>query len=370
MPDTFFYIIISISLLTTLFQYWFWLKSYLLISKHHQAPSSAVKPAVSVIVCAHNEEEYLPDLLSRLAEQDYASFEVIMVNDRSTDKTAELIDYIAARDQRFRAIHLSSTAQGYNPKKYALELGIKAAQYELLLLTDADCTPASPHWISLMVDAQQPDTDIVLGYSPYKKYKGLLNLLIRFETLFTGIQYLGWALLGKPYMGVGRNLLYKKEIFLNTGGFSTIKGITGGDDDLFIGKVVAGAKTKISVSADSQTISEPFHEFKAWYRQKTRHYHAGLHYSLKHKIVSALIPGSILISYSALFVDIFYLFTGWILLIFILRTSFFVVIFVSTGKRMGETFSMPQILLADLIYPILYLFIGITAVIHPKPRWN
>jgi len=164
--------------------------------------------------------------------------------------------------------------------------------------------------------------------------------------------------------------MYKKDIFLKSGGFASIKEITGGDDDLFIGKIVKGSKTNISLSTDSQTISEPFQDLKAWYRQKTRHYHAGLHYSLKHKIVSALIPGSILILYSLLFVDIFYLFTGWILLIFILRTSFFVVIFVRTGKRLGENFSIQEIVLSELIYPFLYLFIGITAVIHPKPQWN
>jgi hypothetical protein len=137
-----------------------------------------------------------------------------------------------------------------------LSIGIKSSKYEVMLLTDADCTPASDLWIQKMQDAYRDGVEIVLGYGAYKKQKGFLNKLVRFETFHTALQYLSYALAGMPYMGVGRNLSYRKELFYRVKGFSSINHIPGGDDDMFINKVSTKKNTAIVVDKDAFTLSE------------------------------------------------------------------------------------------------------------------
>jgi hypothetical protein len=159
-------------------------------------------------------------------------------------------------------------------KKLALTLAAKAAKYDYLLLTDADCVPESPHWISEMMngfDKDQGTKDIVLGFSPYFEQKGFVNRLVRFDTLFNGLHYLGAALCGHPYMGVGRNLAYRKALFFESGGFTHLMGNRAGDDDLFVNHVATGRNTAVVVSRDSFTWSPAKQTLKEWWQQKRRH---------------------------------------------------------------------------------------------------
>ncbi len=135
-------------------------------------------------------------------------------------------------------------------------MGIKSARYETLLLTDADCVPASENWMQLMQDGYRPETEIVLGYGGYHPTSSLLNRIIRFETFHAALQYLSYALAGIPYMGVGRNLSYKKDVFLRNKGFSSINQIPGGDDDLFINQVANKHNTAIVIDREAHTLSE------------------------------------------------------------------------------------------------------------------
>ena len=157
-------------------------------------------------------------------------------------------------------------------KKFPLSMGIRSAKYEIVLLTDADCVPASEFWIQKMQDAYDHDTEIVLGYGAYHKKAGILNKLIRFETFHTALQYLSYALAGKPYMGVGRNLSYKKDVFLRNKGFSSINQIPSGDDDLFINQVARAENTKIVIDPEAHTLSEPKRSWSEWMTQKYRLY--------------------------------------------------------------------------------------------------
>ena len=103
---------------------------------------------VSVIVCAHDEEKNLKELIPQLLAQDYPEFEVIIVDDRSNDATFDFLLAETARDHRLRMVHVNRTPPHANSKKYALTLGIKASRYEWLLLTDADCRPNGSAWIA------------------------------------------------------------------------------------------------------------------------------------------------------------------------------------------------------------------------------
>ncbi|MDQ3653337.1 MAG: glycosyltransferase [Acidobacteriota bacterium] len=131
-------------------------------------PSTATNremPFVSVIVAARNEAPVLPQLLEDLAAQTYPHYEVIVVDDRSTDDTAKIVRAAAAKHPgRFRLVRQTSVPAGKSPKKMALQKGVEASRGELLLLCDADCR-VQPSWVMGMVRCFEPGVAMVLGYS-------------------------------------------------------------------------------------------------------------------------------------------------------------------------------------------------------------
>lgn len=244
---------------------------------------------VSVIVCARDEAANLAANLRGILVQDYPStHEVIVVNDNSVDDSK----YILAEYQRvfpqLKVIELSQEAKLIPGKKFPLSMGIKSAAHDIVLLTDADCVPATEHWISSMQSCFRGQTEIVLGYGPYHRTKGFLNKLVRWETFHSALQYLSYSLAGIPYMGVGRNLSYKKEVFFRLKGFSSHHHIPGGDDDLFINMAANKKNTAINIDKDSFTLSRPPSSWTQWFRQKQRHYSTAGHYRIKHRFLLGL----------------------------------------------------------------------------------
>ena len=234
--------------------------------------STPKKVPISVIVCAKNEEENVIKFIPILAEQDYPDYEVVLIDDASSDNTLEIFEDFEKKYPNIRLVKVVNNEAFWGNKKFALTLGIKAAKKEYLLFTDADCYPTSKDWIREMSSNFSIEKTIVLGYGAYEKVPGsFLNKLIRFETLLTAVQYFSWAKMGKPYMGVGRNLAYKKEAFFNVNGFIDHMKIRSGDDDLFINQAANEKNTTICFSPDSFTYSMPKTSFKDWFRQKRRH---------------------------------------------------------------------------------------------------
>jgi hypothetical protein len=187
-----------------------------------------------------------------------------------------------------QVVELQQEAKLISGKKYPLSIGVREAKYEILLLTDADCVPASEHWMQKMQDAYGEGIEIVLGYGAYHKTRGLLNKLIRFETFHTALQYLSYALAGIPYMGVGRNLSYRKDLFLRNKGFSSINHIPSGDDDLFINRVATKHNTAVVIDADAITRSIPKTTWSGWLKQKSRHYTTAKFYKPLHTFLLGL----------------------------------------------------------------------------------
>jgi len=259
----------------------------LLTFKSTAALQTELKP-ISVIICARNEVKNLEVFLPQVLEQDYPDFEVVVVNDRSWDGTEELLEQFAKQYSRLRVVTVADGNKFIAGKKFAVTMGIKAALNEWLVFTDADCFPASAHWLAEMQQSADDQTEIVLGYSPYIRRKGLLNALIRFETFFTAVNYLSFALKGMPYMGVGRNMAYKKSLFFKHKGFAAHMHIPSGDDDLFVNAHATRSNTEIRISADAHVWSEPNTSFAAYLRQKKRHFGAGKLYKTKHKAVLSL----------------------------------------------------------------------------------
>lgn len=247
---------------------------------------------VTVVICARNEATNLKKNLPSVLEQDYPDYEVIVVNDHSTDDTGAVLGMLKAQYSHLQVIAGELGDSALKGKKQALALGIREASHELLLLTDADCRPSSSRWIRQMVRNFDAETDIILGYGPYLREGHMLNKLQRFETFFTGMQYLSLAMLGLPYMGVGRNLAYRKTLFSEGDGFGCFGGLVSGDDDLFVNRLAKGTNTTVELSPESFTYSVPKEDWKQWFRQKIRHFSTAKHYKWKHKLVMSVLASS------------------------------------------------------------------------------
>jgi len=234
---------------------------------------------VSVIVCAKNEEENVKKFIPLLATQNYPNYEIILIDDASSDETLEIFEQFEKQYQNVKLVKVQNNEAFWGNKKVALTLGIKAATKDYLLFTDADCYPNSQEWIAEMSAHFTLHKTIVLGYGAYEKVKNsFLNKLIRFETLLTATQYFAWTKLGKPYMGVGRNLAYKKDEFFKANGFVNHMKIRSGDDDLFINEAATKEKTATVCSPESFTYSKAKTSFKEWFMQKRRHVSTAKHY--------------------------------------------------------------------------------------------
>lgn len=251
--------------------------------------SNPKRISISVIVCAKNEAENVIRFIPLLAEQNYPDYEIILIDDASSDNTLEIFEEFEKQYGNIRLVKVKNNEAFWGNKKYALTLGIKSAKKDYLLFMDADCYPATKDWISTISAQFTMQKTIVLGYGGYEKIaNSFLNKMIRFETLLTAVQYFSWAKIGRPYMGIGRNLAYKKDEFFNVNGFISHIQIRSGDDDLFINQVAKSKNTTICYAPESFTYSEPKKTYKDWFTQKRRHVSTASLYKSFDKIQLAL----------------------------------------------------------------------------------
>jgi glycosyltransferase involved in cell wall biosynthesis len=326
---------------------------------------------VSVIICARDEDENIARHLPGVLVQKYPStHEVIVVNDNSVDDSKYILEELQKTFKFLQIVDLKQEAKLISGKKYPLSIGIKEAKHEIVLLTDADCVPASEFWIQKMQDAYVNGTEIVIGYSAYNKRPGLLNKLIRFETFHSALQYLSFALAGKPYMGVGRNLSYKKDVFLRNKGFSSINHIPGGDDDLFINKVATRHNTSVVIDKDAMTLSQPKRSFDEWLRQKTRHYSTARYYKKSNKFLLAVYSLSQFLFYPLLIASaIFY---NWQLTLIVFGVRFLLqsFIFFKAMKKLNEADLWPWFLFFDIWMFFYYIIFAPSLWKKPRVSWN
>jgi glycosyltransferase involved in cell wall biosynthesis len=326
---------------------------------------------VSILVCAHDEEQNLKELLPLLLKQNYSDFEVIIINDRSNDGTFDYLLEVGKNDARVRMVNVDRIPPHVNSKKYSLTLGIKAAKYDLLLLTDADCRPDSEDWISSMSSAFEEKTQFVLGFSPYRKSKGFLNLFIRFESLLTAMQYYSFALLRNPYMGVGRNLAYRKSFFLAGKGFNEFMNVTGGDDDLYVNKHANSINTSLVLNKAATIHTFAEESWGDFIRQKKRHLSVGRLYKFKHRFWLGLFMVSWLISWltvipAALLSTFPLLIAG--LMIFRIMSLFFA--FNTALQRLEHKFELWTLPFLDFLFSIYYLTTGLLTLGSKDVRWK
>ncbi|MEO5947724.1 MAG: glycosyltransferase [Chitinophagaceae bacterium] len=325
---------------------------------------------VSVIICARDEDENLARNLPGVLVQSYPStYEVVAVNDNSLDDSKYILQELKKTFKSLHVVELTQEAVHISGKKYPLSIGIREAKHEVLLLTDADCVPASEHWITKMQDGYDDSIEIVLGYGAYHKKKGLLNKLIRFETFHTALQYLSYALAGIPYMGVGRNLSYKKSLFFKSKGFSFINHIPSGDDDLFINKNATKNNTAVVIDPDAITRSIPKTTWKAWLRQKSRHYTTAKFYKPKHKFLLGLYFATQFIFYPLLVAAIIFYDWRFALPVFGLRFLIQAIVLYKSMKKMGESDLWPWFIIFDIWMFFYYLIFAPALWRKPVKGW-
>ncbi|HMQ76684.1 MAG TPA: glycosyltransferase [Flavobacteriales bacterium] len=245
---------------------------------------------VSVVICARNEAPALEKLVPELMEQDHREFEVVVVNDRSQDLTGEVLEWMKPRFPRLRVVNIQADEKFSYGKKIAVGVGVRAAKHPHILLTDADCRPVGPDWISCMASGFSERRHIVIGHSPTEVRPGLTNLLERYDGITKAVQFIAFAKAGLPYMGVGRNLGYTHEVFFNAKGPRRHHHLMSGDDDLFINEVARARNT--SAVADPRTfmVTRATEGLATWIRRKRRHYTTARYYRFGHQLLLTLLP--------------------------------------------------------------------------------
>lgn len=368
--------VLSVALVSFTYQVYFYLRY---IRRGGQiTPISADQkdedlPAVSVVVCARNEQRNLKDYLPLLLSQDYPCYEVIVVDDSSEDETKLLLERCARQYPNLYHTFVPYGARVLSSKKLALTIGIKAAHYEYLLLTDADCRPMSKHWIREMVSGfAEEKTELVLGFSPYFEKKGLLNHVIGYDTLFNGLQYMGMARAGVPYMGVGRNMAYKRSTFFAVGGFKGLLGNRAGDDDLFVNRIATGKNTRVVSSPESLVWSVPETTWGNWLRQKRRHLSVAPQYKAGSKARLGVEPMMRGLFYASVIASVIvghpYV-MGIGLALFLLRLFIQLLTINLAASRLGLRGFGLGVVVYDIFLPLLSLYIMLSQPLRRKPLY-
>lgn len=327
-----------------------------LIARTEKTITNDSNPIVSLVVASKNDAELVEGNLPFLLAQKYKTKEVIIVDDLSDEQNSALLSKL---NKHHDNMILTRAIKDIPGKKAALTQGISISKGSWVLVTDADCRPTSDYWIQDMI--KHSHADVILGYGPYMKRPGLLNAFIRFETVWTAIQYMSFAVSGKPYMGVGRNMAFRKSLFQKSGAYSSHEHIHSGDDDLFINQLSSDTKIAVCISPESFVWSEAEQNLKSYFRQKRRHVGTSLYYKLQDKILLAFYPMSILLFY--IFIVLYAIVvSGWLALLIYLTRSLVLALFFNktasklAGEKLFLLFPVLEILLL-FYYIITFPFI-------------
>lgn len=324
-----------------------------------------LEPA-SIVLCARDAYEYLTELIPVLLNQDYPDFEIVVVNDCSDDETEEYLKDLERREPRVKPVQLKQHLNFFNGKKFPLSMGIKSAQNDLIVLTDFNCMPVNDQWLRSVVNRYNHQTEIVIGYSPYVQKKGSLNHLLRFDALQNGLLYLSAALNHHAYMGIGKNLSYRKELFFRNKGFISHYTTAVGEDDLFINKVSTKKNTEVLIDAENAILTTPTSSFKLWMRQKSSRYSTVSKYDGRSRLMLSLFYGSQLLFYAsfialiALCAKPAFVITGGaafyipiLVFFFLLRFGSQMIIYHNASKRLGEKGLLPGLIVYDFLFAFL-----------------
>jgi len=345
------FIVLALAASIQIFYYlYFYLSVYLFkteVKSNNQQP-------VSVIICARNEAENLKNFLPAVLKQDYPDFEVIVVNDCSEDNSYEILGNYLTQYPNLKISTVNKDPKFTHNKKFAQFIGIKAAKNNILIFTDADCQPESDKWLEGLASHFNDKYSMVLGYGGFRKGKGLLNKYIRYDSMTIAMQYLGMAIRRLPYMGVGRNLAYRRDDFFSNKGFGAHNHIISGDDDLYVNSNATGDNTTVEFSKGTHTRSVPASSVKEWITQKKRHLTTAPYYKFRDKILLITEPASRVLFYTSSIILLSYLFLWpYVVAIFGIRLLTQIIVFNKVSKKLNEPGIVIYSLFFDIFSPVI-----------------
>lgn len=330
---------------------------------------------ISVIICAKNEAQNIKAYLPLVLQQNYPYFEVVVVNDGSTDHTASILKSLQLQHTHLRVVTVDRNAtRELQGKKFALQQGIAAATHELLLFTDADCYPNSKNWLLLMYHYfTNTKKQIVLGYGPYITNKTLLSKVISYETLQTALQYCSLALRGLPYMGVGRNLAYRKSLYKRDGNLLQYAHLLSGDDDLLIKQMANKDNVALQLQPAGFCYSKPPATWKAWIHQKKRHLSTGKYY----KSIHLFLLGSISFSHFSMYIFLVLLLIinkipilVFIFVLFAIRLLLQIRVLKAAQNYLKVRLSSFEFIIIDFLFIFYYVYFAMASVKSKTTKWH
>lgn len=376
-------IIVAVLLLSWLYQIYFYSRYLTVILRLKKAERkgkvtyASSYPPVSVVICARDETDLLAKMLPLVLQQDYPQFEVIVVNNGASEETDNLLRAFKKTNPHLKSTFVPQGTTNLSTKKLALSLGIKAASYDWLLFTDADCMPQSNTWIQSMARNFVNGTEIVLGYGPYQLQQGWLSRIITYDTLFTALKYLSFAKAGKPFMGVGRNMAYNKAVYVRNNGFTSNLHLQSGEDDLFVNRASNRSNTRVECSPDSITVAEPVASLRAWLYQKQRHLYVVAHYSTRSKLSISFEPVTRFLFYGTMIASliVFALYYHWIFLLLpvllaIIRYAVQVIVINKSSGVFSERRYFLDLIFFDLYLPLVSLYLKLFGKLRKKVRYS
>lgn len=326
---------------------------------------------ISVIISARNEARNLAENLPYILQQNYPDYEVVVINDCSTDNSDIVLQDIQREFSHLKIVTVTEHARFKTGKKFALTLGIKAAKNEHLLFTDADCKPATLNWITRMAANFTTSAQIVLGFSPYNRTGNFLNPFTRFETLKTAVNYLSAALKGDAYMGIGRNLAYTKTLFFGAKGFAAHMHVISGDDDLFVNQNATPDNTIIEIHPDTFVYTDAKTTIGGWFRQKKRHMGVGKLYKNQHRRMLSFDAVSGFLFYVLFILCLVFKFEPiWALGMFVFRCLLQFIVYRKVFKKLDSGDMIWPLPFFDMIYYIYLNVFGLIGTFIKTTRWK
>lgn len=327
-------------------------------------------PPVSVVVTANNQYGDLQKNLQELLAQDYPDFEVVVVNDNSDDGSNELLEDLSRKYTSLKVVELKQSLNWFRGRKFPLSLGIKSAKNDLILLTDAGCTPQSKGWIKAMTGSFTPNSEIVLGYSSYNT-TSKINKWLRFAAFYDALLYLSMALKGLPFKGIGKNMGYSRELFYRNKGFSSHYVVSSGDDELFVNRASNRHNVAVEVSEEGLIKQVKKISFSSWLSVEKNRLKIRRFFNIRDRLLIRIFSFSSFAFYG-LFVLLILLKAPLIIvaLIFSLRFISMMLISAFAQKRLSEKKLLLLSPIFELFLILIDFFIWITLFFNRKKKWS
>lgn len=333
--------IIQVTYLVTFFSF---------LSQSKNGRKTKINTPVSVIIFGKDQGENLLKLLPSILEQEHSVFEIVLINNSSSDETNDIIQSFSEKHTAIKVVEVENNEAFWASKKYALTLGIKASSYDHLLFTNASCNPVSKNWISEMSKNFTSKKEIILGYKKYQKENSLMNIFVRFENLISAIKCFGFAKKGFPYMAFEGNLAYKKATFFKVKGFINHMKINAGLENLFIKDAANKENTTFCLSENSFTETSAPKLFSKWFSDKKEAAFIKKKYKYKHRLLLDVFAFTKIIFY-VLAITLFFTYPYKIILSIVL--FYFILNYILIG------FSAKKLKEPQIIFFLPFLEIGL-----------